>query len=343
MALKLFSRDKSESRAVSGRARHKNEPPSSQTPATEFDAAPSETLDNDPLKRLFQQGRWNVILREHAKWCDHPGGEAVIDKTKQELEHCMALVPTGSVTISQTLTDQPGSPEEDVELAPFLLDVHCVTNARFQKFADAGGYDTLEYWPEEIWPHLIELKDSTGQPGPRFWRNGRHDARLADHPVVGVSWYEAQAYALWIGQRLPTEAEWQMAASWHIKSSTDMMRRFPWGDAMDNTRCNVWSSRLAGTVPVHEYQNGAAPNQVRQLVGNIWEWTDTEYAIMDDYGRPIVGEMPMHVTRGGAFDTYFETQATNYFRTGQLALARSHNTGFRCAMDLTDASWMNGD
>ena len=112
---------------------------------------------------------------------------------------------------------------------------------------------------------------------------------------------------------------------------------------MDNTRCNVWSSRRACTVPVDEYPQGAAPNQVRQLVGNIWEWTDTEYAITDDEGRPIVGEMPMHVTRGGAFDTYFETQATNYFRTGQLALARSHNTGFRCAMDLGEASWMNGD
>jgi iron(II)-dependent oxidoreductase len=166
---------------------------------------------------------------------------------------------------------------------------------------------------------------------------------LADHPVVGVSWFEAQAYCLWIGQRLPTEAEWQMAASWHIKSSTDLMRRFPWGDAMDNTRCNIWSSRHNGAVRVEEYLDGAAPNQVQQLVGNVWEWADSEYAIVDDEDRPVVGEMPMHVIRGGAFDTYFETQATNYFRTGQIALARTYNTGFRCAMDLSEASWINGD
>ena len=164
---------------------------------------------------------------------------------------------------------------------------------------------------------------------------------MSDHPVVGISWYEAQAYALWIGQRLPTEPEWQMATSWHINSSADLMRRFPWGDAMDRNRCNVWSSQIGAPVPANAYPEGAAPNQVLQLVGNVWEWTDSEYSITDDSDRPIVGEMPMHVIRGGAFDTYFDIQASSQFRTGQIALARTFNTGFRCAMDLADASWIN--
>ncbi len=208
-----------------------------------YTPAPCDTLDADPLKRLLQQGRYNIILREREKWRDHIDGHAVVEQAKRDLEQRMGLVPAGSVTIPKTLTAQPGAAEEEIEVEPFLLDAYCVANARFQKFVDAGGYDALEFWPDEIWPHLIELKDLTGQPGPRFWRTGRHNAAVADHPVVGVSWYEAQAYALWTGQRLPTEAEWQMAASWHIRSSTDMMRRFPWGDAMDNTRCNIWSSR----------------------------------------------------------------------------------------------------
>ena len=165
---------------------------------------------------------------------------------------------------------------------------------------------------------------------------------LSEHPIVGISWYEAQAFALWIGQRLPTEAEWQMAACWHINSSADLMRRFPWGDAMDNTRCNIWSSRRRETAKVAEYPKGTAPNHVLQLVGNVWEWTDSEYSITDDEDRPIFGEMPMQVIRGGAYDTYFETQATAQFRTGQITLARAHNCGFRCAIDLDQAGWING-
>lgn len=342
MGLKLFSRGRAEVRSARRKRRHQG-PSLSASASASFEPAVRETLDDNPLKRTFQQGRYNTILREEQDWRKHKGGESVIAQAKLELERRMALVPAGNVTIPLTLSAQPGLEEEEIDVGPFLLDVHCVTNGRFQMFVDAGGYDALECWPEEIWPHLIELKDLTGQPGPRFWRHGRHDVSLAEHPVVGVSWYEAQAYALWVAQRLPTEAEWQMAASWHIKSSTDMLRRFPWGDAMDNTRCNIWSSRRAAPGAVDEYANGAAPNQVRQLVGNVWEWTDTEYAIVDDENRPVVGEMPMHVIRGAAFDTYFETQATNYFRSGQIALARTYNTGFRCAMDLSEAGWITGD
>ena len=342
MALKLFSRTKPE---ASGRPRGKKPDTAllhPSAPSLDYEPATLETIDDDPVKSLHQQGRDNVILRKKAEMQDHPGIDEIVAAAEHELERRMALVPAGSVSISQTLSGQLGAAEEDLPVEPFLLDVHAVTNARFQDFVDAGGYDELEFWPEEIWPHLIELKDLTGSPGPRYWRGGRHDVRLTDHPVVGVSWYESQAYALWIGQRLPTEAEWQMAASWHINSSADLMRRFPWGDAMNKTRCNIWSSRHGTTQPVSACPEGAAPNQVLQLVGNVWEWTDSEYAITDDEQHPIVGEMPMHVIRGGAFDTYFETQAASQFRTGQIALARMQNTGFRCAMNLADASWING-
>ncbi len=344
MALKLFSRKKSKagkpsnSRQESG-ARSSVARPSPQ----DFEAAPREAHEADPLKRLIRQSRHAIILREEAKWRDHPGGHAAIAEAQRMLERRMAIVPAGNVALASTISAQPGGPEEDIDVEPFLLDVHCVTNARYQQFVDDEGYDNLDLWPEEIWPHLIELKDATDDPGPRFWRHGRHDMRFADHPVVGVSWYEAQAFALWAGQRLATEAEWQMAASWHINSSADLLRRFPWGDAMDNKRCNIWSSRRYGTVPVNEFAKGAAPNQVLQLVGNVWEWTNQEYAITDDGGRPIVGEMPMHVIRGGAFDTYFETQTTSHFRTGQIALARTQNTGIRCAMDIQEAAWINGE
>ena len=189
-------------------------------------------------------------------------------------------------------------------------------------------------WTEDIWPHLIEFKDQTGSHGPRFWRDGRHDRRITDHPVVGISYYEAEAYARWAGYRLPTSAEWQMAANWRIRSSAHVLRRYPWGDAFDTRKCNLWASNVGHTVPVQAYEEGAAPNGVLQLIGNAWEWTDGDYEVQDDAHRVVVGDMVLKEIRGGAFDTYFPAQATSSFRTGLASLRRMHNVGFRCVVDL---------
>lgn len=342
MAMKLFAKDKTNDRFAfaKGRRRLSRRPPPPIGSAENFKPVPVVTYHADILKRMCQQERYSAILQSAGRWKEHPEGPSILSFCAEMLEEQMALVPAGIVSMARTLDAEPSGPEEEVEVSPFYLDVCAVTNEQFQRFVDADGYYELEFWPKDIWPHLIELKDVIGAPGPAHWRHGRHDERLAKHPVVGVSWYEAQAYALWIGKRLPTEAEWQMAASWSIKSSADILRRYPWGDTMDNTKCNIWSSRVGSTVPIDAYASGAAPNQVLQLVGNVWEWTDTPLDITNEEGRRIIGEMPMHVVRGGAYDTYFETQATSHFRSGAIALARTHNTGFRCALDL---SQLDGD
>ncbi len=334
MPLRLFSR-KSGSEKTPG-------PPSAPVRQDRtFVPAPAEKPDGDPLRELLRQERHVVILRRMHEWANHPQAKTILQDVADYLEKQMAVVPAGRASLPQTLTDAPGLPDIEVDVEPFLLDIHAVTNARFQKFVDAGAYEDFELWPKAIWPHLIQMRDQTGYPGPRFWREGRHNRSLADHPVVGISWYEADAYAKWIGQRLPTEAEWQMAATWRIRSETDLLRRFPWGDAMDRGRCNIWASGLGETAPVTAYPAGAAPNGVLQLVGNVWEWVDGDIAITTDTGAPIIAEMDMKATRGGAFDTYFESQATGLFRTGHIALARTHNVGFRCALSFADAPWMN--
>lgn len=344
MAFRLFSKRKPKSiRARRRTTRGLQVSTMGLVSDADFNPAPAALLDSDPVTRMHQQGRLGTIVHDRSKYESHPMAADILHAAERDLEERTALVPAGNVTISTALSAALGSPELEISVEPFLLDVDTVTNARFQYFVDGGGYDALEVWPEEIWPHIIEFKDLTGEPGPRPWRHGRHHAALGDHPVVGINWYEAQAFALWIGQRLPSEAEWEMAASWHINSSTDCVRRFPWGDEMDRTRCNVWTSRHGGTVPVWSYPEGVAPNQVRQLVGNVWEWTDSELSLTDEQGRPIVGEMPMRALRGGAFDTYFDAQATSAFRSGQVVLARTHNVGFRCALDLSKAYWMNLD
>jgi gamma-glutamyl hercynylcysteine S-oxide synthase len=326
MGLKIFTRK--EASAV------KKTPPPRPVVQQVFEPADHLVLDEDPLQRELQLERYGFIIENRQRWKSHPRGESACQRAAAAIDEAFALVPEGFVSLPQTIHDFPGCPEMDVETEPFLLARRTVTNAQFQKFVDAGGYQQLDLWPRELWPHLIDFRDLTEQPGPRFWREGRYDRRLAEHPVVGISHPEAAAYALWAGYRLPAEAEWQMAASWRIRSSANVLRRYPWGDALDIQRCNIWASGVGEPVPVSSYPAGAAPNGVLQLVGNVWEWTACDFTISHEQGQPVVGDMMMKSIRGGAFDTYFAAQASSCFRTGLAILSRTHNVGFRCALDV---------
>jgi len=296
------------------------------------DAAGQLTSVINPLKQCIAQERYGLIASNPEWWKDHPEGQAIFQQLTEAIDSRFALVPEGRVTLAETVDDIPGCPEADTDVEPFLLARHTVTNAQYQKFVDADGYKELDLWPKEMWPHLIDLKDLSDMPGPRFWQQGHHGKDLADHPVVGVCYLEAAAYAKWAGYQLPTEPQWQMAASWRLRSSAHVLRRYPWGDTFDTDRCNVWTCGIGQTVPVSEFEAGAAPNGVLQLVGNVWEWTSSDFNVIDDQGRTIVADMLMKAIRGGAFDTYFAAQATSYFRTGLACLTRAHNVGFRCIM-----------
>jgi iron(II)-dependent oxidoreductase len=274
-----------------------------------------------------------MVVSNRERWAQRADVDGAIDEATREVRRRFAVVPEGFTTLPLSVREIPGAPEIDLEVQPYRLAIHPVTNADYQYFVDAGGYGELELWPRDLWPQLPGFVDLSGRQAPRRWREGRHDRRLANHPVVGVCYYEAAAYARWAGYRLPTEAEWQMAASWRLRSLAHLPRRFPWGDALDTRRCNVWATGLGATAPVDAYPDGAAPNGVQQLIGNVWEWTSSDYDVTDDYGSPVVGDMPMKSVRGGAFDTYFPAQAASTFRTGLAALARANNAGFRCAID----------
>lgn len=328
--LQLFSR-----KTAADKSRPKVPPPPIRKPDAFEPAEPIE-LDADPLNQCMQLGRFGHLLVNRETWKDHPEIERIWRTSRARIDEMFAIVPDGIAVLSQAVRDSDVSPEIAAETEPFLLARHVVTNADFQRFADGGGYGQLDLWPKDIWPHLIDFKDPTEHPGPRYWRKGRHSKHLSDHPVVGICFYEASAYARWAGFRLPTEAEWQVAATWRIRSEANVLRRFPWGDAFDTQRCNIWASGIGHTVPVADYPNGAGPNQVCQMVGNIWEWTAGDFGVTDDSGNLIAGDMRMAAIRGGAFDTYFSSQATGVFRTGLVCLARAHNVGFRCALDLGD-------
>lgn len=347
MALTLFARKKSagsEAQDIPVRTPRQVPPPepSPNSVLADYIPASPEKPDDDSIRRMLQQHRFGLLVQNAGQCATHREGGSLIEQAVRGIEDRFAMVPAGTATLPESLTGQFVGKESEVGVEPYLLAIHPVTNREYQWFVDDHSYENMDLWPEEIWPHLIEFHDLTDAAGPRFWREGRHDVRRSDHPVVGVSWHEAVAYCAWAGYRLPSEAEWQMAASWRIRSSADLLRRFPWGDAMDWTRCNLWNAGKGTTVPVTEYATGAAPNGVCQLIGNVWEWAGTEFNVVADNGTPIVGEMPMMGVRGGAFDTYFESQATAAFRTGQIALGRTHNIGFRCALDLVDARPQGG-
>ncbi|NIL97969.1 MAG: SUMF1/EgtB/PvdO family nonheme iron enzyme [Planctomycetales bacterium] len=271
-----------------------------------------------------------------------------LTRTLRQFNESASIVPRGGVGTSFHVAEIRGADAESSAdgqtvarqqtVETFYLDRYTVTNRRFQDFVDAGGYQKMEYWPTEIWPEVLDFVDQTGQPGPRYWHKGKFPEDRASHPVVGVSWYEALAYANWAGRRLPTDAEWLKAASWPVEVDAGQLasRRYPWGDVLDQGQANVWSAAVGGTAEVDAFPNGASASGLYQLAGNVWEWTADDAGEMVETAMIAGGNLilpgPMKIIRGGAFDTYFENQASCDYRSVARPTDRKYNIGFRCAV-----------
>jgi iron(II)-dependent oxidoreductase len=191
-----------------------------------------------------------------------------------------------------------------VVLAPFRISRAAVTNAQYREFVEADGYRKREYWSDAAWA----CKDRD-QPlywsGDRMRRFDRWMPIAPEEPVVHVSWYEAEAYCRFAGRRLPTEAEWEYAATLDPVSRTK--RRYPWGDdAWTSALANLEGGALAG---VHDYPRGDSAFGLRQMIGNAWEWTASTFLpypgfLRDpyqEYSEPWFGTHK--VLRGGSFAT----------------------------------------
>lgn len=246
------------------------------------------------------------------------------------LERKAALIPFGRLAVVCC-----SGAQELAEVPAFYLDRYAVTNREYARFVAAGCYDNLELWPREVWPSLMQFTDRSGGPGPCDWSDGTHPPGKADHPVVGVCWHEAVAYARFVGKRLPTAIEWQKAGGWPEQLGGGSGKRYPWGDLFDPGKANLQPSGRGDTVPVNAYPGGDTPNGIRQLTGNVWEWLDDRLdAIPCREGEVFRPWKPMRRTIGGAFDTYLLNEATCHFVTGQAELDRRHNLGFRCALSV---------
>ena len=260
------------------------------------------------------------------------------------------LVPGGLFTMGTST--EPWAldnerPAHEVDVPPFFIDAAPTTNAEYAAFITDGGYDERRWWTDEGWAHRTEAgldapahwrRDGTGWAYTRFGRTG---PIRPDEPVVHVCCHEAQAYAAWAGKRLPTEAEWEKAA--RFDPATGRSRRFPWGDEPPGPQHANLGQRHLSPAPVGAYPEGASPLGVHQLIGDVWEWTGTDFA-----GYPGFAAYPYReysevffgpkykVLRGGSFGTDpAACRAT--FRNWDYPVRRQVFSGFRCARDAGPA------
>jgi gamma-glutamyl hercynylcysteine S-oxide synthase len=300
----------------------------------------AESSGGSLVDQMLAQGRYALLLRPQIA---ENLTSSQLQCAHEALDASMSVVPDGPVImrssrLCEVAEEDRHKIERQVNVEGYYLDRYSVTNREYQKFVDAGGYEQLAMWDEAIWPAMLQFTDRTGQSGPRNWENGRYPAGKEDHPVVGVSWFEASAYARWAGKRLPSDAEWVKAGTWPVtaEGSRLMQRKFPWGDAMDRSLTNLWSSGCGDTVPVTRHGEGASVGGVQQLVGNVWEWTSTTFGAWEPAAVRLETDIPLKSLRGGAFDTYFEAQAQCQFQSGDSPLVRKLNIGFRCAVGFRD-------
>jgi formylglycine-generating enzyme required for sulfatase activity len=189
--------------------------------------------------------------------------------------------------------------------ASFDIDIYLVTNGQFQIFMDAGGYANQTWWSQEGWVWRMD----TGVRNPAHWDDSKWNRN--DHPVVGLSWYEADAYARWVGMAMPTEQQWERAArgvdGWE----------YPWGNAFDQARCNAETAAI--TTPVYRYSNGVSPEGCYDMAGNVWEWTSSQ----------VEEDQETYIIKGGSWSDDADAARCASRRSVRPDLRHS-TVGFRC-------------
>lgn len=259
-------------------------------------------------------------------------------------------VPAATVTIgseSPWVYDNE-RPAHEVHVPEHFVDAAPVTNGDYQHFIDDGGYDDPRWWHPDGWAWRHEAK----LVAPQFWRRdgaawlrarfGHLEPVPHAEPVQHVCWYEADAYARWAGKRLPSEAEWEQAAAWDPASGAS--RPWPWGDAPPGAEHANLGQRHLGPAPVGAYPRGVSPLGCHQMVGDVWEWTATDFGPhpgfvafpYDEYSAVFHGDR-YKVLRGGSWATH-PSACRATFRNWDFPIRRQIFAGFRCARDAAPAA-----
>jgi iron(II)-dependent oxidoreductase len=316
-------------------------------------------LAPDAPERLTRQGFVHAMVAQH----EHQHAETVlaaIQLLPPEEDHRLpsapppgsavdvpveVLVPAGSFSMG---TDDPWAldnerPGHEVDLPSYWIDAAPVTNAQYQSFIDAGGYDDVRWWTDTGWAWRQEARPTA----PQFWRRdgddwlrlrfGHLEAVPAAEPVQHVCWHEADAFARWAGRRLPTEAEWEKAA--RFDPAAGATRRWPWGDDAPAARHANVGQRHLGPAPIGAYPDGASPVGCHQMVGDVWEWVADGFEAYPgfepypyrEYSEVFFGG-DFRMLRGGSWATDPSVGRAT-FRNWDLPIRRQIFAGFRTARD----------
>ena len=275
----------------------------------------------------------------------------------------MLFIPAGKVRMGQAgISDAPISDANtDPYVAAFYMDAREVSNGEYKAFMNAGGYATEAYWNPVGWQWRV----AGSITAPVLWTDPTyHGGGVSGNdafPVVGVSWFEADAYARWIGKRLPTEAEWEKAAKGgcEIRGLTDPNTcdtadtlSYPWGHTITGNRANYSGSgdpyeSSGRTTPVGYYdgsnhggyqtQNSPSPYGCYDNAGSAWEWCSTKYAAYPynaSDGRensPAISGECCRVLRGGSFSSSSgDSTLRCAYRYPVGPFNRYYYCGFRC-------------
>lgn len=235
-------------------------------------------------------------------------------------------------------------PQHLVPVSAFEIDAAPVTNSAYTAFIQDGGYDRAELWSASGRAWL----ENSGARAPMYWvpagddwisRTMDRTGPLApDHPVCHVCHHEATAFARWAGKRLPSEQEWEIAASWNAETGT--AQPYPWGyEPPSALLANVDQLRF-GTAPIGAFERNVSPSGCYGMIGDVWEWTSSSFTGYPgftafpyvEYSQPFFGTEYM-VLRGGSWATR-PGAIRNSFRNWDYPIRRQIFSGFRCARDI---------
>lgn len=213
-------------------------------------------------------------------------------------------------------------------LEAYSIDRYPVTCRQYRDFMESGGYQNPDWWSADGWKWLQSAKVDR----PLYWSE---NPAFNNHPVCGVSWYEAEAFCNFSGKRLPSEAEWEKAASWDATNQT--YRIYPWGEEPPNgTLCNH-GNNIANTSPVDAFGKGASAAGCCDMLGNVWEWTASTFDAYPGFeSYPYRGYSQVYfdgehrVLKGGSWATFPQALRSS-FRNWYYPGVRQIISGFRCA------------